>query len=132
MPKLKSIHKQGGLRRLVSALGHSCRGLKHGLAHDPAIRQVTIVVGVLAPLSFLLPVGVIEHLILVLSLLLVLLVEFLNSAIEAVVDRISTEHHPLSGHAKDLGSVAVGLAAVMSALCWVVIGGPVLLSWLRK
>ncbi|MCH7742622.1 MAG: diacylglycerol kinase [Proteobacteria bacterium] len=49
---------------------------------------------------------------------------------EATVDRISVEHHPLSGHAKDLGSVAVGIAVLMSGLCWVVIAGPIAARWL--
>jgi len=64
-------------------------------------------------------------------MMLVVVVEFLNSAIEAVVDRVSTEIHPLAGQAKDMGSAAVGLAVLMSGLCWVVIAGPPLLRWLR-
>ena len=72
--------------------------------------------------------GRLERLVLVLSMLLVLLAELLNSAIEAAIDRISLERHPLSGRAKDLGSAAVGVALVMCAMCWLVIAGPVLLA----
>jgi diacylglycerol kinase (ATP) len=61
---------------------------------------------------------------------LVLVVELLNSSIEAAVDRISLERHPLAGRAKDLGSAAVFTAIGLSALCWLVIAGPVVLRWL--
>ena len=71
-----------------------------------------------------------ERLLLVLSMMLVLLTEFLNSAIEAAIDRISLERHPLSGQVKDLGSAAVFVALLMSATCWAVIAGPVLARWL--
>ena len=64
-------------------------------------------------------------------MMLVVLVEFVNSAIESVVDRISLERHPLSGQAKDLGSVAVGIAVLMSGLCWLVIAGPVVVHVFR-
>ena len=103
----ENLSKQGGLKRLVRAFGHQYFGVRHAIKHDPAIRQILGAMAVLVPLSALLPVGTLEHLILVLSMMLVVLMEFVNSAIEATVDRISTEHHPLSGQAKDLSSVAV-------------------------
>ena len=78
-----------------------------------------------------LPVGTVERLLLVVTTLQVVLVEYLNSSIEAVVDRISTEHHPLAGHAKDLASVAVGLAVLIAGICWIVVTGPLLLAWLE-
>jgi len=77
-----------------------------------------------------LPVTRIEKLLLVLSVLLIVLVEYINSALEATVDRISLEPHPLSKIAKDLGSVAVAIAVIMAGLCWLSIAGPVFLSWL--
>ena len=86
----------------------------------------------LIPLAVLLPVSALERLLLVLSMLLVVLTEFLNSAIEAAIDRISLERHPLSGQAKDLGSAAVAVALFMSALCWIVIAGPVAMTWLSR
>jgi diacylglycerol kinase (ATP) len=65
-------------------------------------------------------------------MMLVVLVELLNSAIEAAIDRISLERHPLSGRAKDLGSAAVGIAILMSMLCWLVIIGPLVADWLAR
>jgi diacylglycerol kinase (ATP) len=64
-------------------------------------------------------------------MMLVVLVEFVNSAIETAVDRISLERHPLAGRAKDLASAAVLLAVLMSGLCWVVIAGPIAIQWLK-
>ncbi len=119
-----------GLRRIVNAFGYSCAGLRHALRHEAAIRQELIALAVLVPAAVLLPVPALERLLLVLSMMLVLLTEFLNSAIEAAIDRISLERHPLSGQAKDLGSAAVGVALLMSAACWIVIAGPVFARWL--
>ena len=119
-----------GFRRLVNACGYSMAGLRHALASEAAIRQELAACVVLIPAAVLLPVPAVERLLIVLSMLLVVLTEFLNSAIEAVVDRISLERHPLSGRAKDLGSVAVAVALLMSLLSWIVIAGPVLLRWL--
>ena len=119
-----------GLRRLVNASRNSLAGLRHALAHEAAMRQEIVGFIVLTPVALLLPVPAVERLLLVLSMLLVLLTEFVNSAIEATIDRISLERHPLSGRAKDLGSAAVAVALLMSALSWIVIAGPVLLGWL--
>ena len=79
----------------------------------------------LVPLALWLPVSPIERLLLIASLLLVLIVEILNSAVEAAVDRIGLEHHELSGRAKDLGSAAVLLSLMLTALTW----GTVLWTW---
>ena len=125
------LKSKGGLRRLVNALRYSYAGVCHALQNEAAIRQEFIALAVLVPVSAILPVGVVEHLILVLSMMLVVLVEFLNSSIEAAVDRISLERHPLAGQAKDMGSAAVGIAVLMSGLCWAVIAGPVVAHWLH-
>ena len=127
----RDLKRRGGVRRLLKAFGYSYAGLCHAVAHDSAIRQALTALAVLVPVSALLPVSAVEHLILVLSMMLVVLVEFVNSAIESVVDRISLERHPLSGQAKDLGSVAVGIAVLMSGLCWLVIAGPVVVHFFR-
>ena len=119
-----------GLRRLLNASRNSLAGLRHALANEAAMREELIGCIVMTPVALLLPVPALERLLLVLSMLLVLLTEFVNSAIEAAIDRISLERHPLSGQAKDLGSAAVAVALVMTALCWIVIAGPVLLRWL--
>ena len=121
-----------GLRRLANAIRNSIAGLRHALAHEAAMREELAGFVVLTPVAVLLPVPAVERLLLVLSMLLVLLTEFVNSAIEATVDRISLERHPLSGRAKDLGSAAVAVALLMSASCWIVIAGPVLLRWLGR
>ncbi len=76
------------------------------------------------------PVDRLEKLLLILPLLLVALVEYLNSAIEAVVDRVSLDDHPLSKVAKDYASVAVGIAVVMSMVSWVFVLGPLVLGFL--
>ena len=120
--------KATGLRRLGRALACTITGLRHALAHEAAFRQEALACGILIPLATLLPVARLERLTLVLSMLIVLLAELFNSAIEAAIDRISLDHHPLSGRAKDLGSASVGVALLMSATCWLVIAGPVLLE----
>ena len=123
------LKSKGGFRRLVNALGYSYAGVRHAIAHEAAIRQELIALAILVPASVFLPVGTIEHLLLVISMMAVLLIEFLNSALEAAVDRISLERHPLAGQAKDMGSAAVGIAVLMLGLCWLVIAGPVLFRW---
>ena len=121
----------GSVRRLFNALGYSYAGVRHAVLNDVTIRDALIALAILVPVSILLPVSDIEHLVLVLSMMLVVLVEFVNSAIETTVDRISLERHPLAGRAKDLGSAAVLIAVLMSGLCWVVIAGPIAIQWLK-
>lgn len=122
--------KSAGLRRLVNAARYQSDGIRHGLLHDPAIRQVSIACIALSIVAAFMPVSRVERLILVLSSLLIVLIEYINSAIEAVADRVSLDAHPLSKNAKDFGSVAVAIAVLMSGLAWVVIIGPLLLQWL--
>lgn len=122
---------RGGLRRLLHATRYSAAGFRHAFTHEAAFRQELLALAVLVPASLLLPVSRLEHLILALSMLLLLLVELINSAIESTVDRISVEHHPLSGQAKDLGSAAVAVALLMMGLSWLVIAGPLAWGWLR-
>ncbi len=124
--------KLTGLRRLLRSTRVSYAGFRHGLLHEAAIREVAIGATVLIILSAFLPVTNLEHLVLMLSTMLVVVVEFVNSAIESAVDRISGEHHPLSGLAKDYANVAVVIAVVMMGLSWLVIGGPLLMRWVRK
>jgi len=117
-----------GLGRLVGALRCSLAGLRHAARNEAAFRQELVLSALLLVPAIALPVARLERLVLVLSMLLVMVVELLNSAIEATVDRIGTERHPLSGLAKDLGSAAVAVALVMSFACWVVIAGPTLVD----
>ena len=124
--------KVTGFRRIARSIRLSSAGFRYAIAHEVAIREELIALAVLVPLSALLPVTDIEHLILVLSMMLVIFAEFLNSAIESTVDRISSEHHPLAGRAKDLANTAVVIAVLMMGLCWVVIAGPVLFRYLES
>jgi diacylglycerol kinase (ATP) len=124
--------KVTGMRRIARSIRLSSAGLRYGFSQDAGIREGLITLAVLVPVSALLPVTDVEHLILVLSMMLVILVEFVNSAIESAVDRVSLEHHPLAGRAKDLANTAVVIAVLMTGLCWVVIAGPLALRWLER
>ena len=126
------VKRSSGVRHFLDACKNSYAGFRDGLAQEMAIRQIFGAFLVLLPISLLLPVSKIEHLFLIVSMMQALLVEFLNSAIESIVDRISLERHPLSKHAKDFGSVATGIALLTSVLCWIVISGPVIVRWISK
>jgi diacylglycerol kinase (ATP) len=123
--------KRGMIDRLVGAFGYSWAGFRHAVLNEAAIRDELVVFVILTPVAMAVNITGVERLILVLSMLLVLLVELLNTAIETTLDRISTEKHPLAGRAKDLGSAAVFIALLMSALSWVVIVGPILVRSVR-
>lgn len=110
-----------GLARIVAAGGYSWKGLCAAWKHEAAFRQLCMLNMVGIPLALVLGQAAIERAILVLVLLITLIVELLNSAIEAVVDRISLEHHPLSGLAKDLGSAAQLIATGSALLIWLLI-----------
>lgn len=120
-----------GMARIWRALLYSRRGLREAWRHEHAFRQELILVLCLAPVIVLVPVSLVERAAMAATLLLVLIVELLNSAIEAVVDRVSLDHHELSGRAKDMGSAAVMLALVLAGLTWAAILFPVLRSLLR-
>ena len=118
-----------GPARLAGALRYSIAGFRHATRHEAAFQQEVLLFLLLLPAALLLPVPTLDRLVIVLSMLLVIVVELLNSAIEATVDRISSERHPLAGQAKDMGSAAVFLTVVMSVVCWIVIAGPVVVAW---
>ncbi|MBF0126395.1 MAG: diacylglycerol kinase [Magnetococcales bacterium] len=107
-----------GLTRVIDAAGYSWAGLRAAWRHEAAFRQEAALALALIPLGFWLGNGALERGMLVGSLLLVLVIELLNSGIEAVVDRIGPEHHPLAGRAKDLGSAAVLIGLLIVALVW--------------
>jgi diacylglycerol kinase (ATP) len=110
-----------GLKRIINAFFFSVAGFKATWKHEEAFRQEVILVVIATPLAFYFQTTPVEKLLLIGSLILVLLVELLNSAIEAVVDRVGFEHHELSGRAKDIGSAAVMLALVWAAIIWATI-----------
>ncbi len=110
-----------GMSRLWKAARYSWQGLKACYREEEAFRQELLACVLLLPLAFWLGQGVLQTALLIASLLLILLVELLNSAIEAVVDRLGEEWHELSGRAKDMGSAAVALAIAISALLWLAV-----------
>lgn len=110
-----------GIRRLINALRWTVRGLKSTYKHEEAFRQEVLLFFVMAPLGLWLGHNGVERALLVGPLLIVLIVELLNSAVESVVDRISTDRHKLSGRAKDQGSAAVFVSLSLVALCWVLV-----------
>lgn len=112
------MHKQRGLKRLGLALGNSLRGLRIGL-REAAFQQELLAAAVLVPAAFWVGRTWVEVVVLSAVVVLVLVVELLNTAIEATIDRIGLEIHPLSGEAKDLGSAAVLLSCVLCGGVWV-------------
>ena len=107
-----------GLRRLFNALFYSLDGFRAAFRHEDAFRQEALLAAVAVPLAFWLGKTAPERALMVGSVLLVLIVELLNSAIEAAVDRISLEHHHLIKRAKDMGSAAVLVSLINAAVIW--------------
>ncbi|MBM4207456.1 MAG: diacylglycerol kinase [Gammaproteobacteria bacterium] len=108
-----------GLKRILNACVFSYYGYKATWEHEEAFRQEVLLFLVTTPIALWLGETVIEKLLLIGSMVLVLLVELLNSAIEAVVDRVGLERHELSGRAKDIGSAAVNLSLIWTAVTWI-------------
>src|SRR5450432_223586 len=128
----ESPHKgQRGLRRLFNALFYSLSGLRIAFNHESAFRQEIAVAVVLIPLACFVPVGAAERILLIGAVLLLLIVELLNSSVEAAIDRIGFDTHRLSKRAKDLGSAAVFLTLLLLAITWALIAGPALASLIR-
>jgi diacylglycerol kinase (ATP) len=115
------MEKNTGLKRLIYASQYSWQGLKAGLINEAAFRQEFVAFVILAIITFFLDITALEQIAMIASLILVLIIEILNSAIECVVDRVSTEQHALSGRAKDYGSLAVLMAIIIVVLIWSVI-----------
>lgn len=113
-------HHKGktGLRRVWNALFYSFAGLRSAWKHEDAFRQESILAALMVPLAFLLTASNLARALMIASVLLVLVVELLNSAIEATVDRISLENHALAKRAKDIGSAAVFIALLNVLVVW--------------
>lgn len=111
-----------GIRRLLDATGYSAKGIRACWQNEAAFRQEVVLILVLLPLSFVVANSIEQWLLLVIPLLVLLVVELLNSAIENVVDRIGHELHELSGQAKDMGSAAVLICLVLIFVAWAGIG----------
>ncbi len=110
-----------GLRRVLNAAGYSADGLRAAFRHEDAFRQELLLSGVLIPLGIWLGDTGIERALMIFSVLLVLMFELVNSAIEATVDRISLENHLLAKRAKDIGSAAVMIALANVVLVWALV-----------
>jgi diacylglycerol kinase (ATP) len=111
---------RSGLKRIKRALGYSCAGFVAAYRHEHAFRQELWIAVPLLVIASVVEVGAAMRALMIVSVLAVLIVELLNSAVEAVVDRISLDHHPLAGRAKDLGSAAVFLAIVNAVVVWLI------------
>ncbi|HEC04856.1 MAG TPA: diacylglycerol kinase [Thiothrix sp.] len=110
-----------GIKRLLNAMVFSWQGIKAAYKHEEAFRQEVLLFMVAVPLAFWLGNSPLETGLMISSVILVLIVEILNSAIEAVVDRFGGEIHELSGRAKDMGSAAVTLSLLNAAIIWLFI-----------
>ena len=115
-----------GLVRIWHAFFNSCAGLADAWRHESAFRQEILLAAALIPVAFLVPVTRGERALLIATVLLVMIVELLNTGVEVAIDRISFEHHSLSKRAKDIGSAAVLLALLLLALVWAIVLGPLL------
>jgi len=118
-PSKESPHKgKTGLKRVWNALFYSLEGFKAAWRHEDAFRQESMLAFVLIPLAFFLADAPFARALMIASVLLVLVVELINSAIEATVDRISLENHQLAKRAKDIGSAAVLIALINVLVVW--------------
>ena len=116
---MESPHKgKTGLKRVWNALHYSLAGLRAAFRHEDAFRQEVMLAAILIPLALFLPASGVGHAVMIASVLLVMIVELLNSAIEATVDRVSIENHPLAKRAKDIGSAAVLFALLNVVVVW--------------
>lgn len=118
---VSQFKSKGGLRRIAEASRNSVDGFKAAWETEHAFRQEVFVVGIGIVIALLLPVSAFQKVFLIAVLIFVVIVELINSAIEAIVDRISLERNPLSKKAKDIGSAAVALAIGIAAMSWIVV-----------
>jgi diacylglycerol kinase (ATP) len=107
-----------GFRRVVNATFYSVAGLRAAWRNEAAFRQECVAVVLLIPIALWLGQNAVQRALLLCSCVLVLIVELLNTAVEFVVDRVGTDHHELSGRAKDLGSAAVFTSIALAILVW--------------
>ena len=124
--QVSEFKSRSGLKRVFAAFFYSLEGLRMAWKSEHAFRQELMVVVPCTVIALLLPIVSVEKLALIAVLVLVLIVELINSAIEAAIDRISFERHQLSKNAKDFGSAAVFLACGLAIATWTVILLPLL------
>lgn len=121
MPHESPFKGKTGLRRVWNALFYSIDGFRAAFAHEDAFRQEAILAAILIPVALFLPASGVGKALMVASVLLVLIVELLNSSVEATVDRISLENHRLAKRAKDIGSAAVFVSLVNVPAVWLLV-----------
>lgn len=129
-PAISEFKSKGGWQRILGAWINSIAGMQQAWRNEHAFRQELFLIVPATVVAFLLPLAALEKLLLIGVLVLVLIMELLNSAIEAAIDRISLERHPLSKDAKDFGSAAVLLALLLALATWAVIVWPLLAALL--
>jgi diacylglycerol kinase (ATP) len=117
----KHYPRKSGIKRIFAAFNNSIKGLNYLLKEEAAFIQEFSIALILIPIILFIDNSLVEKLFLFLSLMLVIITEILNTAIERTVDRIGLEHHNLSGLAKDLGSLAVLLSIITAVVVWLVI-----------
>jgi diacylglycerol kinase (ATP) len=117
-----------GLTRAWHAAKNSWCGIVYAYKEESAFRQELTLLAILTPIALFLPVSPLQKAILITSLIMVLVIELLNSSVEAAIDRISFEHHDLSKRAKDFGSAAVMLALLVAAGLWITICIPLVIN----
>jgi diacylglycerol kinase (ATP) len=133
LPNPSTMHTESpfkgktGLTRVWNAFRYSLAGLSAAYRHEDAFRQEVLLAAILIPTAFFCPVSPVEKAIMIASVLLVIIVELLNSAVEAAIDRISLDRHLLSKRAKDIGSAAVLIALLNVLIVWALILLPRLL-----
>lgn len=110
-----------GIKRVIKATEYSYQGIVAAWKNEAAFRQEAVLCLLLIPLAYYLGDSALKIMLLVGSLLIVLIVELLNSSIEAIVDRVGTDHHELSGRAKDMGSAAVFISLLLVFITWVTV-----------
>ena len=118
-----------GVARAWHAAKNSWCGIVYAFKEESAFRQELTLLACLTPVALYLPISPLEKCALIISLMMVLVVELLNSSVEAAIDRISFDHHDLSKRAKDFGSAAVMLALLIAALLWITICAPIVIRW---
>ncbi|AOA57883.1 diacylglycerol kinase [Acinetobacter larvae] len=121
MDHFSPLKGKTGIKRIFNAARYSLSGFKAAFKHEAAFRQIIFINMLLIPLSFYFDVSRAERAIMIMVCLLAIIVELFNSAIEAVVDRISLDQHPLSKNAKDMGSAAQFIALSIIFLSWLII-----------
>ena len=123
-PTAMDFKSTGGIKRVFKAAGYSMQGFVGAWKNEAAFRQELSLAAIMFPFTVFLDVSTLERIALIGVLALVLIVELLNSAVEATIDRIGVERHELSGRAKDLGSAAVFISLTMVVFVWGSILGP--------